>query len=333
MIKTLTRLVIISALSMSSNVFSTTLEKGKLLFNQKEYKQAKLVFSQLANKGDAHALYWLGVTQYESGLHMEAGDTFLKAAEMGSPWAMGILAGENFNSNSPCGYLGWPCDSQWEDKAIDGWEKLAAQGDGKAVYALKANRTDWWEYIPFYKYKKYREMYELTIPHSAYGLLDCSIGTCWKTIKEYRKYQRIAADNGYAPAMIGLYYNLHENGQQEEANKWIYKAILLGYEPAAKTLYFTYSQGLNEVEVDVKKAYFFNRLTGILGGDEKESYRITQRLIVDKQGQPVLDNDRQFTFEILITGEEQAELDKQVEEFAKDIKPNMFLDETSIELF
>ncbi|MBF4243054.1 sel1 repeat family protein, partial [Vibrio anguillarum] len=38
-------------------------------------------------------------------------------------------------------------------------------------------------------------------------------------------------------------------------------------------------------------------------------------------------------FEILVTEQEQAEMDKQVAEFVKDIKPNLFLDETSINLF
>ncbi|WP_434996543.1 sel1 repeat family protein [Vibrio scophthalmi] len=332
MIKTLTRLVIISALSISSNVFATTLEKGKLLFNQKEYKQAKLVFSQLANNGDAHALYWLGVTQYESGLHMEAGDTFLKAAEMGSPWAMGILAGENFNSNSPCGYLGWPCDSQWEEKAIDGWEKLAAQGDGKALYAIKANRTDWWEYIPFYKYKKYREMYEATIPHGSYGLLSCSIGTCWESIEERRRYQRIAASNGYAPAMIDLYYILNDV-DRDKSREWANLAIKLGYAKGARALYLSYYLGKRGYEFDAHKAYYYNKLAGMLGGEEDKSYEITHKLMVDERGQIVKDENGQFMFDILITEEEQAELDKQVEEFAKDIKPNMFLDETSIELF
>ena len=332
MIKTLTRLVLISALLTSSDAFSATLEQGQLLFNQKEYKQAKLVFSQLANKGDVHALYWLGVTQYESGQHMEAGDTFLKAAEMGSPWAMGILAGDNFNSNSPCGYLGWPCDSKWEEKAIDGWEKLAAQGDGKAVYAIKANRTDWWEYIPFYKYKKYREMYEATIPHGSYGLLSCSIGTCWENIEERRRYQRIAASNGYAPAMIDLYYALNET-DIKQAEEWANKAINLGYAKAARTLYLVYSQGHGGIKQNSKKAYYYNRLSGILGGEEKESHKITHQLMFDDQGQLVKDADGQILFDVLITEEEQSELDKQVEEFAKDIKPNMFLDETSIELF
>ncbi len=48
-------------------------------------------------------------------------------------------------------------------------------------------------------------------------------------------------------------------------------------------------------------------------------------LVFDENGKP--------KFEILVTEEEQAKLDKQVKEFAKDIKPNMFLDETSMDLF
>lgn len=49
------------------------------------------------------------------------------------------------------------------------------------------------------------------------------------------------------------------------------------------------------------------------------------RAVTDENGRPV--------FDILISEQEQAEMDKQVTEFVKDIKPNMFLDETSIDLF
>ncbi len=134
-----------------------------------------------------------------------------------------------------------------------------------------------------------------------------------------------------------LYYYMETIGV-EEAEQWINKAIHLGYARAAKTRYFTYSQGFKShdgsilIEPDVKKAYYYNRLVGALGGDENPDDFITSKPVI-KDSMLVFDENGKPMFEILVTEEEQAKLDKQVKEFAKDIKPNMFLDETSMGLF
>nr|MBF4270217.1 sel1 repeat family protein [Vibrio anguillarum] len=65
--------------------------------------------------------------------------------------------------------------------------------------------------------------------------------------------------------------------------------------------------------------------------EEETSSIISTRLI--KDGLPVSDENGEPVFEILVTEQEQAEIDKQVVEFVKDVKPNLFLDETSINLF
>lgn len=143
---------------------------------------------------------------------------------------------------------------------------------------------------------------------------------------------KLAANKGYAPAMRDLYYEV-KTTDRELAEQWINQAIELGYADAARTLYLVYSQGHGGIQPSTKEAYYYNRLSGILGGEEREGHKITHQLMFDDQGQLVKDVDGQILFDVLITEEEQAELDKQVEEFAKDIKPNMFLDETSIELF
>ena len=132
--------------------------------------------------------------------------------------------------------------------------------------------------------------------------------------------------------MRDLYYEVITT-DRELAEQWINQAIELGYANAARTLYLVYSQGHGGVKPSTKKAYYYNRLSGILGGEERESHKITHQLKLDEQGQLVKDADGQILFDVLITKEDQAELDKQVEEFAKDIKPNMFLDEISKKLF
>ncbi|MGD8118486.1 tetratricopeptide repeat protein [Vibrio sp. TRT 29B02] len=310
------------------------IEQGIRLFNQKQYPQAEQIFQQQSDQGSAYATYWLGVTQYKNRQQFEAGQTFLKAANMGDPWAMDVLAG---NGNSPCKYLGWPCDEAWTDKAIPQWEKQASQGNGKAMYQLILRGKPWWEIVPIYKYKKYREIYSKAIPNGGYRFLNSSV--VWESTEEKIKYLKLAANQGHAPAMLSLYYFFLKPETLDEALKWNIKAIKLGYPDAATSLYHAYSQGKKDslgqtfIHPDVKKAYYYNRLSGALGGEETPADLITEEHILDEYGYPLADEEGRPVFKTLITKEEQAELDKQVAEFVKDITPNMFLDETSLELF
>ncbi|EGR1312206.1 sel1 repeat family protein, partial [Vibrio cholerae] len=83
---------------------------------------------------------------------------------------------------------------------------------------------------------------------------------------------------------------------------------------------------------DPKKAYYYSRLTEALGGPKQDNSLILYRNVI-KDGLPISDENGEAVLEILVTEQEQAEMDKQVAEFVKDIKPNLFLDETSINLF
>ncbi|NIY84074.1 sel1 repeat family protein [Vibrio hepatarius] len=310
-------------------------EQGILLFNQKEYQKAEEILQQQSNDGSAYATFWLGVVQYKSRKHFQAGDTFLKAARMGDPWAMGVLAGGKLYANTPCNYLGWPCDNKWEPKAQQGWAKLAQQSDGKAAFALNITKREWWEYIPFYRQSRYKDIISNAVPNGGYKFLDYN--TYWDSSDEKLPYLRLAAEQGYAPAMQTLYYHMI-TVNLDEARKWINEAIQLGYPEAARTLYLSYflgekdSNGNVVIQSDPKKAYYYNRLSGALGGEESDNGTIVHRRAIEN-GLPISDQNGDPVFEILVTEQEQAEMDKQVAEFVKDIKPNMFLDETSIDLF
>ncbi|EKF9303138.1 sel1 repeat family protein, partial [Vibrio cholerae] len=123
-----------------------------------------------------------------------------------------------------------------------------------------------------------------------------------------------------------------------EAMKWINKAIELGYAEAARTLLLSYTLGEKDrdgniiIPPDPKKAYYYSRLTEALGGPKQDNSLILYRNVI-KDGLPISDENGEAVLEILVTEQEQAEMDKQVAEFVKDIKPNLFLDETSINLF
>jgi len=324
------KLLLIGFLFCSHVGANTQIDQAIKLFNQKEFSQAQSIFEEESDNGSAYATFWLGVTQYKNRQQFEAGDTFLKAAEMGSPWAMGVLAGGKFYANTPCSFLGWPCDEEkWRDKAIEGWEKQSLEGNGKATYALKISKREWWEYIPFYRQSRYAEIVPKAVAEGGYEFLEYNI--YWESADIFDSIN-IAAEQRYAPAMVALYYRYVEN-DLERANQWINKAIELGYAEAAQAMYFTYSLGRKGVQTDSKKAYYYNRLSGALGGEEDPAYTITQKNVLDEYGIPVSDDEGNAVMEVLVTQEEQAEMDKQVEERVKDIKPNMFLDETSIDLF
>lgn len=307
---------------------SNTIEQGIRLFNQKEYTQAQEILLEESRQGSAYATYWLGVVQYKNGEHFEAGDSFLKAAEMGSPWAMAILAGKELNIDSPCDYLGWPCDKEWADKALEGWKIQAENGNGKAMFAMRVKKPYWWELVPFYRSYKSEEIYSQAFTKGS-NRAALRIGS-WVSEDKAFEYINAAANKGYAPAMISLYYHIRDTNPAK-AEEWLYKALKQGYPKAANVLFNQYFKRRHSDEGN-KKSYYYNKLSEKLGG-RKENDNLFLIEGVEVDGMPVFDDAGKRVTRRIISQEEQDELDRQVEEFVKDIKINLFLDETSIELF
>ncbi|EGR1308644.1 sel1 repeat family protein, partial [Vibrio cholerae] len=257
-------------------------------------------------------------------------------AEMGDPWAMNVLGDKYIYAFNPCRFLGWPCDDKWNDKAFRVWKKQADEGNGNAILALRITQSYFWELIPFYRsYNSEKIFFDAFQKGSNHAILKMG---GWVSDDKYTYYLKLAANQGYAPAMVSLYYTELYGSNVEGALKWINQAIQLGYPAAARSLYYAYSQGEKDgsgkliIQKDVKKAYFYNRVSGALGGEQQENISITHKMRV-KDGRPMTTENGEPVFEILVTEQEQAEMDKQVAEFVKDIKPNLFLDETSINLF
>ncbi|MGF1727855.1 tetratricopeptide repeat protein [Photobacterium nomapromontoriensis] len=307
------------------SIDQTAIQQGIRLYNQSEFKQAKALLQVEADKGSATATYWLGITKYESGERFEAGDSFLQAAKMGNPWAMDLLVP---GGNSPCDYLGWPCDEAWHEKAMAGWAKLAAKGDGKAKYAMYEKGDNWWQYIPFYRQKVRNEIHTDIIQYKGYGIF--KNGAKWDS-REKKKYLIMAAEEGYAPAMLSLYYSV-DMISREKANEWLFKALELGYSEAAKSLSYAYEKGTRGFPQDYIKAYYHHRLTTALGGRTVGSPTV-KNFLLNEWGGVLEDEAGNVVYEILVTPEQQAEMDKKVEEFIQRVKPNRFLDETTTKLF
>ncbi|HFS8461652.1 sel1 repeat family protein [Vibrio cholerae] len=331
------KIIFICLILLHSAVWAMeSVEQGIRLFNQKEYQQAQHIFQQQSDAGSAYATFWLGVTQYKNRQHFEAGQTFLQAAEMGDPWAMNVLGDKYIYAFNPCRFLGWPCDDKWNDKAFRVWKKQADEGNGNAILALRITQSYFWELIPFYRsYNSEKIFFDAFQKGSNHAILKMG---GWVSDDKYTYYLKLAANQGYAPAMVSLYYTELYGSNVEGALKWINQAIQLGYPAAARSLYYAYSLGEKDgsgkliIQKDVKKAYFYNRVSGALGGEQQENISITHKMRV-KDGRPMTTENGEPVFEILVTEQEQAEMDKQVAEFVKDIKPNLFLDETSINLF
>ncbi len=72
-----------------------------------------------------------------------------------------------------------------------------------------------------------------------------------------------------------------------------------------------------------------------LGGDARSPRFLISEVQIDEDGFIITDENDMPIHNILITDEEQAEIKQQVADFIKEhnIKPNLFLDETSIDLF
>ncbi|MGF1692874.1 tetratricopeptide repeat protein [Photobacterium kagoshimensis] len=299
--------------------FANNLEKGIELFNQREYKQAIPIFESLSNAGDIEATYWLGASQYRTGEKFEAGHTYLKAAEKGNPWAMDRLVPRD---SSPCSYLSWPCDEKWKNKAITVWKQQAENGSGKAMSMLLLRESPLWQIIPFYNQYRYNKLFEKAIPLGGYTLT--------RTIsllssKETRyKHLLTAANHGYAPAMTSLFYYKNVLSLDERL-EWCLKALNLGYSRAAGALSIAYSNGSQGVIKDKAKAIYYMLIKENLNNNHDEftlksnvEYIISDEINVQTDSHKVdynIDN-----------------IKSRADKFTENIKPNMFLDESSFEM-
>ncbi|OOE79593.1 hypothetical protein BZG72_13740 [Salinivibrio sp. PR6] len=244
---------------------SETLEKGIDVLNQGQFKKAREIFKPLAEHGDANAAYWLAYTQFKTSSTLEAGSSLLKSAEGGNPWAMATLAGIHMPKvdRSFCGYLGWPCDEQWVDKAIEGWKKLAEEGDGKAMYALLYHDPSWWQYIPIYREYRYGELAEKLYKNKGFTFFyDNSF---WSFLNEDKRieYLEKMALHGDGIASYKLFYIFDDNKEPQEAISYIENGV------EEKNYYSLYraSTGLmrlkrkydigSEDERTSKRAYFY----------------------------------------------------------------------------
>ncbi|WP_131911250.1 SEL1-like repeat protein [Celerinatantimonas diazotrophica] len=262
-----------------------------------QYKKAEQVFSQLAEQGDAHAMYWLGNTyQLEGGMkRLDAGRILLKAAKMGDPWAMDRLDPEN--AFSFCSF--WPCNSKWRDKALEGWKKLSKQGNGKATFALLLHKenTYWYRFTKWLPGMGQEKLNEMAIKAYNQGYQGASIYLFNNINKPVnKKLETIinAAENKFKPSykILASYYS---NKNNNLANKYLGKSVKIGDLKILNVLFTCYSNGWIYTK-DYNKAYYYGKILALYGKDMSpffqntgpKEYRLNSRIPVPKQRELII---------------------------------------------
>ncbi|WP_415884411.1 hypothetical protein [Neptuniibacter sp. QD34_54] len=175
---------------------------------------------ELAEKGNPDALYWYATSLESKNVlkHAESYHYYKKAAEKGNPYAMLRISGEVGRSKYDCEIIGWPCDSEWADKAIDKLIELKNQGDVKA----------------YYYYNKYSgTIFSLLNPFSDHMSEEDMIA--YAAEREY-----------YTPLIQFLFrYNKKTNKVSDEIVLVLDKAVEKGFSPALYYRGMIFYRGLN----------------------------------------------------------------------------------------
>jgi hypothetical protein len=323
---------------ISMGAQSKTLRDGLSLINQEKYKEANDIFKILSDKGDATASYWLAYTQFKTSGTLGVGSSLLKAAEGGNPWAMATLAGTHMPkvTTSYCNYLGWPCDEKWVDKAIEGWEKLAEEGDGKAMYALLYHDPSWWQYIPFYRDYRYGKLADKLYENRGYTFFFDD--KFWSRSNEDVRIEflkKIAKDGVFFGAYkVASIYK--KRGDVEEAIKWINYGVKNNDYYAFVFKSLTFIPFMREKSVgsiedrSSKRAYFYCKVANVMNSHHDCTLvKYFEKVYDDTDGLKYFDR---YTGE-KVTKDDIDKIAKKAIQRAEGHKAYLYLDETTIEFF
>ncbi|MDO6528100.1 hypothetical protein Q4519_20725 [Motilimonas sp. 1_MG-2023] len=229
--------------------------------------------------------------------------------------------------NTYCGFFMLPCDDKWFDKAIKKWQKLAANGDGKAMYMLAKHKDTWRKYVPYLAHRTRVAQYEQALEMGAnraaialYNELSRHQDIKDPAIREQAvKYLTVAAERNYAPAMVALSHFEDIIGEADKG-RYLQQAMKLGFAEAASLLAEPYAWANSdgyEVKTDNTP-------------EEWEKYYILSKIeegLDTKYGTSLA---RELLFSNELNPETMAKLDQQVAEFLTKVKPNRFYDETNL---
>ncbi|RJG37247.1 sel1 repeat family protein [Motilimonas pumila] len=313
----------ISCLSLAISLFLTgtssfaSTEDGIALMQQEKWLEALPYLETEANKGDEQAMYWLARVKLSINLFegIQAGHWLEQASELGNPWAMEQL----FEDGDRCDFFHFPCDAKWHDKAIEKWQQMAKNGDGKAMYMLAKHKDSWRKYVPYLAHNTRVKQYIRALEMGADSASAAIFSELYRHQDRHQpevrqqivKYLTIAAERGYAPAMVDLYEFTDVIGN-DLALEYLQQATELGYARAPFTLYYYLEEKENKNHQDWKTLYKNINLAGELDASKYRS--VVNYLDFDEH----------------LSAEEMAQIDQEVAEFLTQVKPNRFYDETNL---
>lgn len=110
------------------------LYKPVLAIQQKRWSEAIEMLKPMAEQGNSTAMFWLGDITYSANAFSDGGKWFVRAAELGNPYAA-LRLSPSLSFGYDCDrWLKAYCDSKWDDIGLKGLLKLAQGGDSKAAY-------------------------------------------------------------------------------------------------------------------------------------------------------------------------------------------------------
>jgi len=269
----------------------------------------------MVDKGINDALFWYAASIESKNIlkHAESYQYYKQAAEKGNPYAMLRISGEVGNSEYDCEHIGWPCDSNWKDHAIDKLIALKKQGDVKAYY---------------YYNKHSGTVFSLLNPFS-------------DTMSE-EAMVIYAADRNYYTPLIHYLFRFKKNQEKvsDEIIAVLDKAASKGFSPA---LYFrgdSFSRGLSyEKKIDLLKKAAHNGYVPSYGtisylARKKNNDYITaytylylEYLVTGKRSVNLNSKDSYlYKFSSLSEVEIKKAIEK-AEELYKNVKPEIYFDE------
>ncbi|WP_299011308.1 hypothetical protein [uncultured Shewanella sp.] len=207
-----------------------SLFEGVLALQRGRYGIAEQKLKPLMEAGDIDAMYWYAETILGSSVYatVEAADLFVKAAELGNPYAALRLTPGTTDCKR---YLGYRCSEEWVEKGEVLLKARAEQGDVKAQY-----------YVNVIKNPRSKDDYQRNIDlvtqaaNNGYyiPLVDNlkRLGN-YKSLTQEKKQAlvellKLAANNNFVPAMEHLYDYYIDFIGDETAYTYSIKAAQLG---------------------------------------------------------------------------------------------------------
>ncbi|MDO6528099.1 hypothetical protein Q4519_20720 [Motilimonas sp. 1_MG-2023] len=305
LLKHLKWLTVLTSLFFGQATFASV-EEGLAWLQQGERDLALEAMQPEIAAEDPTALFWQARIYMSMGgmATFEVGRILQRSAEQGNPWAMIELVD---SASTYCGFYMLPCDDKWFDKAIEKWQQLAANGDGKAMYMLAKHKDTWRKYVPYLAHSTRVAQAAIAL----YNELSRHQDIKASAIREQAvKYLTVAAERNYAPAMVEL-SSLYQS-DKDKSLLYLKTALSLGYPEAASVLAGNYYLKDYRTKSEWEEFYKYAKILFELG-DSFYDYQLKGNY-----------------FKSALPTETIAELDQEIEDFLTKVKPNRFYDETNL---